>query len=80
MFRRRASACVFEFFQSSERGPSQPGVSRPKHVSCRPVFGVLDSTVVDADERLDQAVADFGDFAERQPTLVELTVAQAFLT
>ena len=40
------------------------------------LFRILDPTVVDAGERLDQAVANFGDFFERQAALVELGVAQ----
>src|SRR5688572_25236520 len=43
------------------------------------LLGVLDATVVDADERLDQALADLADLAEGQPALVELAVSQSLL-
>ena len=43
------------------------------------LFGVLDATVVDPDEGFDQAFADLGDFAEGQPTLVELPVVESLV-
>ena len=45
-------------------------------VQCGPLLGVLDPAVVDADQRLDQALADLGDLAEGQAALVELAVAE----
>ena len=46
------------------------------HDSCRPMLGILDAAVIDADQRLDQALADLGDLAEGQAALVELAVAE----
>ena len=43
------------------------------------MFGVLDASVVDSDQRLDQAVADLGDFTQGEPTLIELAVAKPLI-
>ena len=43
------------------------------------MFGVFDASVVDSDQRLDQAVADLGDFAQGEPALVELAVAEPLI-
>ena len=53
---------------------------RERHSAARsggPLLGILDAAVVDADQRLDQALADLGDLAEGQAALVELAVVEA---
>ncbi len=67
------------FFSIKRARPAKPAIPGPPHVSCRPVFGILDASVVDADQRLDQAVADLGDLAQGEPALVELAVAEPLI-
>ncbi len=43
------------------------------------LFGIFDATVVDPDEGFDQAFANFRDFAERQPALVELAIVETLV-
>src|SRR5947209_18620349 len=61
---------------SPSSGSGSRGVWVSIVVSGGALFRVLDAAVVDADQRLDQALADLTDLLEGQPALVKLAVAE----
>src|SRR5215213_9567244 len=66
-------------FGGCKEGPHPPSRGLGPSRLGGTLLGVLDAAVVDADERLDQALADLADLAEGQPALVELSVAKPLL-